>query len=245
MLSDYDRQRYDRQMMIPEIGERGQEKLKRAVVMIAGAGGLGSPVALYLAAAGVGTLRIVDNDTVDLSNLNRQVLHNDADAGQSKADSAADTLRRLNPTAKLECLSETISPGNAAELASGADLLVDALDNLETRMVLNRVALDRKIPLIHGAVHGFDGRAMTIVPGQSACLGCLVRGAGPREKFPVIGVAPGVIGAIQAAEAIKCITGAGRLLAGRLLQFDGLALSFSEFKIKQNPECTHCGRRRT
>ena len=242
MLTKYDQRRYDRQIMIPEIGERGQAKLKKAVVCIAGAGGLGSPIALYLAAAGVGDLRIVDNDTVTLSNLNRQILHGDDDIGKNKVASAADKLQRLNPTVKLECLTETISATSAMNLARGADLLVDALDNLETRILLNQTALELEIPLIHGAVNGFEGRAMTVIPGETACLGCMLRGMPAQEKFPVIGVTPAVIGAIQATEVIKYITGAGRLLAGRLLRYDGLKLEFSEFKIKKNPECNCCGR---
>lgn len=242
MLTQDDRQRYDRQIMIPEIGASGQAKLKEAVVFIAGAGGLGSPVSFYLAAAGVGTLRIVDHDTVTLSNLNRQILHGDDDIGKNKVDSAAGTLQRLNPIVKLECRPETISSTSVMHLVQGADLVVDALDNVEARMVLNKAALDHEIPLFHGAVNGFEGRAMTVIPGETACLGCLFRGASPQEKFPVIGVAAAVIGAIQATEVIKYITGAGRLLAGRLLRYDGLKLEFSEFKINKNPECVHCGR---
>ncbi len=242
MLTKYDRQRYDRQIMLPEIGANGQAKLKEAVVFIAGAGGLGSSAALYLAAAGVGTLRIVDDDTVELSNLNRQILHGDADIGKKKVASAAGTLQKLNPTVKLECLPETISASNVKRLVQGADGVVDAMDNLATRILLNRAALELCIPLFHGAVNGFEGRAMTVIPGETACLGCLLRGTPPPEKFPVIGVTPAVIGAIQATEVIKYITGTGRLLAGRLLRYDGLNLEFSEFKIKKDPECSHCGR---
>lgn len=242
MLTKYDRRRYDRQIMISEIGESGQEKLKKAVVFIAGAGGLGSPVSLYLAAAGVGTLRIVDDDTVTLSNLNRQILHGDDDIGKNKVASAAGTLQRLNPTVKLECLPETISSASVMGLVRGADLVVDAMDNLATRILLNRAALDLQIPLFHGAVNGFEGRAMTVIPGETACLGCIIRGVSLQEKFPVIGVAPAVIGAIQATEVIKYITGTGRLLAGRLLRYDGLNLEFSEFKINKNPDCKQCGR---
>ncbi len=243
MLTTYDRKRYDRQIRIPEIGEAGQAKLKRAVVFIAGAGGLGSPIALYLAAAGVGTLRIVDNDTVTLSNLNRQILHGDADIGKSKADSAADSLHQLNSKVTLQCLSQTIASANAAELVRGSDLVVDALDNLETRFLLNQVALDLEIPLCHGAVNGFEGRAMTVIPGETACLGCLLQAAANPGKFPVLGATPAVIGAIQATEVIKAITGIGRLLAGRLLRYDGLALEFSEFKINKNPQCNVCADR--
>ncbi len=242
MLTAYDRERYDRQIQIPEIGESGQAKLKAAVVFIAGAGGLGSPIALYLAAAGVGTLRIVDNDTVTLSNLNRQILHGDTDIGKSKADSAADALRRLNATVTLQCLPQTITAANAADLVQGCDLVVDALDNLETRFLLNKVALALEIPLCHGAVNGFEGRSMTVIPGETACLGCLLHGAPEPGRFPIIGTTSAVIGAIQATEAIKAITGSGRLLAGRLLRYDGLSMAFSEFAINKNPQCEYCGR---
>jgi len=242
MLTTYERERYDRQIQIPEIGESGQAKLKAAEVFIAGAGGLGSPIALYLAAAGVGSLRIVDNDTVTLSNLNRQILHGDADIGKSKVDSATVSLRRINSTVTLQCLPQTITSVNAADLVRGCDLLVDAMDNLETRFLLNRVALALEIPLCHGAVNGFEGRAMTVVPGETACLGCLLHGAPAPGRFPVIGTTPAVIGAIQATEAIKAITGTGRLLAGRLLRYDGLSMEFSEFKINKNPQCEYCVR---
>ena len=242
MLTEYDRERYDRQIMIPEIGEPGQVRLQKAVVFIAGAGGLGSPAALYLAAAGVGELRIIDNDTVTLSNLNRQILHGDPDIGKDKAASAAETLKHLNAGIQIKCAADTITPANVLDLVQGSDLIVDALDNIETRLMLNKAALELEIPMIHGAVNGFEGRVMVVLPGKTACLGCLVRGKPQPGKFPVLGTTPAVIGAIQATEAVKALTGAGRLLAGRLLRYDGLAMEFSEFKINQNPQCPDCGR---
>jgi len=242
MLTEYDRERYDRQIMIPEIGEAGQARLQKAVVFIAGAGGLGSSVALYLAAA-VGSLRIVDNDTVTLSNLNRQILHGDPDIDKPKAGSAEEALARLNARVRLDCSADTITPGNVVDLVRGSDLVVDALDNIETRLLMNKAALNLKTPLVHGAVSGFEGRAMVVLPGKTACLGCFVRGKPQPGKFPVLGTTPAVIGAIQATEAVKALTGAGRLLAGRLLRYDGLALEFSEFKINQNPQCPDCGRK--
>ena len=242
MLSVNDLERYDRQIMLQEIGERGQVKLRQANVMIAGAGGLGSPVALYLAAAGVGTLKIVDNDRVALSNLNRQILHGDGDIDMLKVDSARQRIEQLNSQIAVETITETIAAENAAALASGCDLMIDALDNIETRFVLNRVAVTHGIPFIHGAVNGFEGRAMTIIPGKSACLRCMHRGpAPPPAKFPVIGAAPGVIGAIQAMEAIKVLLNIGRPLLNRLLVYDGFNLTCQEFRIKRNPECEHCG----
>lgn len=242
MLSADELERYDRQILLREIGEKGQAKLQRTKVMIAGAGGLGSPVALYLAAAGIGTLKMVDNDRVSLSNLNRQILHGDADIDKLKVDSARQRLGHLNSQIVVETIAETITETNAAALADGCDLLVDALDNIETRFILNRAAVMHGIPFIHGAVNGFEGRAMTIIPGKSACLRCMHRGPAPLpSKFPVIGVAPGVIGAIQATEAIKVLLNIGNPLLNRLLVYDGFNLTCLEFKIKRNPQCDHCG----
>ncbi len=196
MLDQSERERYDRQIMIPEIGEKGQERLKRAKVFIAGAGGLGSPISIYLAAAGVGTIRLVDLDTVDRTNLNRQVLHWEKDIARRKVDSALEKLKGLNPYVSVEGVCETIDEGNVLSLTDGFDAVVDAMDNLPTRYLLNKAAIEHRIPFFHGAVRGFEGRAMTVIPGKSACLRCTYRGDPPREKFPVIGIAPGVIGDI-------------------------------------------------
>jgi adenylyltransferase/sulfurtransferase len=243
MLTKKELERYDRQIMIPGFGAEGQAKLKKAKVFIAGAGGLGSPVAIYLAAAGIGTLRIADHDTVELSNLNRQVLHWEKDIGGEKVASAAAKLKKLNPGIRIETVGETITEANAAGLVGDADLIVDAMDNLPTRYLLNRTAIKKNIPFFHGAVYGFEGRAMTVIPGKSACLNCLYHGAiPPAEKFPVIGVAPAVIGCIQATEVIKYIVGLGELLTGRLLNYDGLTMKFTEFSIKRDPGCAVCGR---
>lgn len=241
MLTKRERARYDRQIMIPEIGEKGQERLKQAKVLIAGAGGLGSPIAFYLSAAGIGKIRLVDYDVVDLSNLNRQILHWDGDIGRGKVDSAFEKLSRLNPTINIEAVKEKISEDNIYDIVQGYDLIVDAMDNLPARYLLNRIAVERKIPFFYGAVRGFEGRVMTIIPGQTACLMCMYRGPVPEEKSPVIGVAPAVIGAIQATEAIKYITGTGQLLKNRILHFDGIDMTFKEFKVKKNPQCIHCG----
>jgi adenylyltransferase/sulfurtransferase len=240
MLSRDELERYDRQIMIKGLGEEGQEKLKRAKVFIAGAGGLGSPVSIYLTAVGVGTIRVVDHQRVELSNLNRQVLHWDEDIGKRKIDSALEKLGRINQSVKIEATEETITEANVSQLVAGFDLIVDAMDNLPARYILNKAALERNIPFFHGAVYGFEGRAMTIIPGQTACLRCLYRGVVPREKFPVIGVTPAVIGCIQATEVIKYIVGIGELLTNRLLTFDGLHMRFTEFKVKKDPSCEHC-----
>jgi molybdopterin/thiamine biosynthesis adenylyltransferase len=241
MLTASERERYDRQIMIGEIGEEGQERLKRSRVVIAGGGGLGSPIAIYLAVAGVGMIRMIDHDRVTLSNLNRQILHWEEDIGREKVDSAGSKLRRLNSAVTVETVAETITESNVTRLVQDCDVVVDAMDNLPTRYLLNRCAVERKMPFFHGAVHGFEGRTMTILPGETACLRCMYRGPVPQEKFPVIGVAPAVIGSIQATEVIKYLVGAGNLLTNRLLVYDGLRMTFNEFAVGRNPDCDHCG----
>lgn len=241
MLTPSERERYDRQIMIAEIGPEGQEKLKRSRVLIAGAGGLGSPIAIYLTAAGIGAIRVVDHDQVALSNLNRQILHWEDDVGRNKVDSARTKLRNLNSAVEVQAMVETITENNISELVEGCDVIVDAMDNLPTRYVLNRCAVEKKIPFFHGAVNGFEGRVMTVIPGETACLRCMYRGLVPQEKFPVIGVTPAVIGSIQATEVIKYLVGIGKLLTNRLLIYDGLKVSFSEFRLNRNPNCDHCG----
>jgi len=240
MLTAEELSRYSRQIMLGEIGEAGQEKLKGARVFIAGAGGLGSPVSIYLAVAGVGSIRLVDHDEVELSNLNRQILHWDLDIARRKVASAEAKLKNLNPTLRLEALEETITEENARQLVGECDLIVDAMDNLPTRYVLNRVAVEKGIPFFHGAVNGFEGRVTTIIPGKTACLKCTYRGPVPKERFPVVGVTPAVIGCIQATEVLKYLLGVGQLLTNRLLVYDGLNLKFKEFILRNNPNCEHC-----
>jgi adenylyltransferase/sulfurtransferase len=244
MLTIDELERYDRQIMIADIGEEGQEKLKRARVFIAGTGGLGSSAAIYLTVAGVGMIRVVDHDRVELSNLNRQILHWDEDVGKKKAASATEKLKKINHEVKIEAIEETITDANVFQLIAGFDVIVDAMDNLPTRYLLNKAAIEKNIPFFHGAVYGFEGRAMTILPGKTACLRCVYRGDIPKEKFPVIGVTPAVIGCIQATEVIKYIVGIGELLKNRLLIYDGLDMKFTEFKVKKDPQCEHCGHMR-
>lgn len=241
MLTRDEQERYDRQIIMEDIGVEGQEKLKRSCLAIAGAGGLGSPIAFYLTAAGIGKLRIIDRDRVSLSNLNRQILHWEEDIGRKKVDSAKWKLERLNSTIQIEAIAETITETNAPTLFEGCDAILDAMDNLPVRYILNRCAIEKGIPFIHGAVYGFEGRAMTILPGKSACLRCLYRGTLPQEKFPVIGMTPAVIGCIQATEAVKYLLGIGKLLTNRFLLYDGLELTFNEFVVERNPDCDHCG----
>lgn len=245
MLTKEELERYDRQIMIHGFGKAGQAKLKKTKVFLAGLGGLGSPAAIYLAVAGIGTLRIADHDKVDLSNLNRQVLHWEKNVGQSKATSAAEKLQKINSSIKIETISETITEANVVKLVGDADLIVDAMDNLPTRYLLNKTAVVKGIPFFHGAVYGFEGRAMTVLPGKTACLNCLYHGAvTPKAKFPIIGVTPAVIGCIQATEVIKYILGLGELLTNRLLNYDGLRMKFNEFTVDRDPNCEICGDKR-
>lgn len=240
MLTKDELKRYERQISI--FGEDGQEKLKKAKVFIAGAGGLGSSISTYLMVAGVGKLRMVDNDIVALENLNRQILHWDNDIGKKKLESAAAKLKRMNPNVEVEVISETINKGNIDELVGDFDMIVDAMDNFAARYVLNKAALVKKIPLFHGAVHGFYGQATTIIPGKTACLRCIFPEAPPPTIPPVVGVTPGVIGCIQATEVIKYILGIGSLLENRLLMWDGLNGEMDELPLEKNPGCEDCGK---
>ncbi len=241
MLSERERERYKRQ--IPLFGEEGQERLKSAHIFIAGAGGLGSPAAIYLAVAGVGTITLVDMDTVDLSNLNRQILHNDRSLGKKKTVSAIETLREYNPDITINAIDTPVTGSNVRELVGRVDGIVDAMDNFPARYLLNRVALEKKIPFFHGAISGFYGQATTIVPGRTPCLECLFKKSPPDEITPVIGVTAGVIGTVQATEVVKYLVGQGDLLAGRLFIWDGLLAKSEEIAIVQNPACPACGTR--
>ena len=240
MFTRSELERYDRQIMIKDFGQKGQERLKSAKVFIAGAGGLGSPSAIYLAAAGVGQLRIADFDIVAASNLNRQILHWNIDIGKEKVNSAREKLEKLNPDVKIEAIREKLTEKNISDIIGDSDLIVDATDNLATRYLLNKISLVKKIPLFHGAIHGFEGRITTIIPDKTACLRCTYRGIPPGEKFPVVGVTPGIIACIQATEVIKYLVGIGNLLLNRLVIYDGLTMRFTEFKIKRDPKCEHC-----
>jgi adenylyltransferase/sulfurtransferase len=240
MLSERERERYRRQILL--FGDDAQEHLKTAHIFIAGAGGLGSPVAIYLAVAGVGTITIVDYDTIDRSNLNRQILHSDRDVGKKKTVSALETLREYNPDISVTAIDATITNSNARELVGTADGIVDALDNYPVRYLLNRVALEKNIPFFHGAIRGFYGQATTIIPSKTACLECIFPKAPPKEVFPVLGATAGVIGAVQANEVIKYLTGKGTLLAGRLFTWDGLCAAAEEIIIEKNPACPACGK---
>jgi len=241
MLSERELKKYDRQMMIKGFGQKGQEKLKVAKVLIAGAGGLGSPISVYLAAAGVGKLTIVDCDTVSISNLNRQIVHGEKDVDRQKAHSAQETITELNSDIVVESISEKISDDNVEDIVGDNDLIVDAMDNVPTRLLLNQVAIKNNMPIFHGAVYGFDGRVTTIIPGQTPCLRCLYPQIPTPSKFPVVGVAPAIIGCIQAAEVIKYVVGIGELLSGRILIYDGLKSKFMHIDVKRKTGCDACG----
>lgn len=237
-LGESEKVQYSRQIM--QIGEEGQERLKAAKVFIAGAGGLGCPAALYLAAAGVGEIRIADNDVVELSNLNRQVLYRTEDIGESKTVSAEKNLRALNPSVNIKGYNVMVGEDNALDLVGDADLIVDAMDNFETRFLLNRVAIKKEIPLIHGAINGFDGQVTTIIPGKTPCLRCIFHNAPPSDKFPVLGVTAGIIGSIEANEAIKYLLGMDGLLTGRLLFWNGMDSAMDVIDVERNPDCREC-----
>ena len=238
MLTERERERYKRQILL--FGEEGQERFSEAEIFIAGAGGLGSPVAIYLAVAGVGTLTLVDSDVVDLTNLNRQILHYDRDIGKKKVDSAAEKLGEINPDVTVRVVDAHIDKGNAATLVGKADGIVDAMDNYPTRYLLNRVALAKGVPLFHGAIRGMYGQATTIIPGKTPCLSCIFPSPPPAEVFPVVGVTPGLIGMVQATEVLKFLLGEGELLAGRLFLWDGLHAQASEVSVERNPSCPVC-----
>ncbi len=231
--------RYARQEMI--FGQKRQEAVSAATVVVVGAGGLGSPAATYLAAAGVGRLVIVDCDTVSLSNLNRQFLHGDADIGTPKVESAARRLRALNRDVEVIPVGEKITEENAAAIIRGADAVVDALDTFAVRDVLNTAAVRERIPLMHGAISGCYGQATTVVPGLSACLRCIFPSHPPKATFPAIGATAGVIGSIQAGEVIKYLTGTGTLLTDRLLLWNGAEATCDVLPAPREPACPVCG----
>ena len=239
MLSERERERYKRQMML--FGEEGQERLKKAHIFIAGAGGLGSPVSLYLAVAGIGTITIVDMDAVEQTNLNRQILHTDRDIGKKKTVSAEEKLSAINPDIRIYAIDARIDETNAARLVGNADGIVDAMDNYPTRYLLNDIAIKKNIPLFHGAIRGFYGQATTIIPGKTPCLKCIFPKAPPKEVFPVVGVTPGVIGTVQATEVIKYLLKSGDLLTNRIFIWDGLAGRAEEIFAERIPCCPVCG----
>jgi len=246
-LTAEQQQRYSRHLLIPEVGTAGQAKLLESKVLLVGAGGLGSPAALYLAAAGVGTLGIVDFDLVDISNLQRQVLHTTARVGEPKVDSARETIQALNPDVRVVATEAILGPDNVASLIDGYDVIIDGTDTFETRYLLNDAAVERGIPVVHASVYRFEGQLTTFVPYDGPCYRCLYPTPPPPELAPpcslvgVLGVVPGIMGLLQANETLKLLLGIGETLKGRLLLFDALDGTFSELRLERDPACPACG----
>jgi molybdopterin/thiamine biosynthesis adenylyltransferase/rhodanese-related sulfurtransferase len=246
-LTPDQRNRYHRHILLPEVGEEGQQKLLGSKVLLLGAGGLGSPAALYLAAAGVGTIGIVDMDVVDASNLQRQVLHNMERIGERKVDSAKKTLTAINPDINVVTYDVRFGADNILDIIDGYDVIVDGTDNFPTRYLLNDASLLKRIPVVHGSIFRFEGQVTVFDPYNGPCYRCLLPEPPPPELAPscaeagVLGVLPGIIGSIQALEAIKLLLDLGEPLRGRLLAYDALEESFRSFKVRRDPACPACG----
>ena len=251
VLSNDEILRYSRHLIMPEVGMEGQQKLKAAKVLCIGAGGLGSPLALYLGAAGVGTLGIVDFDVVDYTNLQRQIIHTTDDVGRKKLDSAADKLKAINPFLNLRMFETKLTSANALELFSEFDIIADGTDNFPTRYLVNDACVLTGKPNVYGSIFRFEGQASVFATEEGPCYRCLYPEPPPPGLVPscaeggVLGILPGLIGVIQATETIKLILGVGDSLAGRLLLVDALGMKFRELKLRKNPDCPACGKNRT
>ncbi len=247
-LTDEQRERYSRHVLIPEIGLEGQQKLLDAKVLLLGAGGLGSPTALYLAAAGVGTIGIVDDDVVDLSNLQRQVIHTTDRIGTPKVDSAQEAMNAINPDVDVVKYATRLDASNIMEIIDGYDVIVDGVDNFPTRYLLNDASVRLKIPVVSASILGFDGQMSVFAPYEGPCYRCLYPVPPPAELAPscgangVLGVLPGTMGLLQATEVIKLVVGAGEPLVGRLLLYEALGATFTELKVRRDPDCPVCSR---
>jgi molybdopterin/thiamine biosynthesis adenylyltransferase/rhodanese-related sulfurtransferase len=247
-LTKEQRDRYSRHILLPEVGVEGQQKLLDAKVLLLGAGGLGSPAALYLAAAGVGTLGIVDDDTVDLSNLQRQVIHTTGRVGEPKVDSAAETIADINPDVEVVKHQVRLDSSNVVELIEPYDIVVDGLDNFPTRYLLNDASVRLRKPVVSASILGFDGQLSVFKPYEGPCYRCLYPVPPPAELAPscgangVIGVLPGTMGLLQATEVVKLILGEGEPLVGRLLLYEALGATFTELKVRRDPQCPICSR---
>ncbi len=241
MLTENEKTRYQRQIMYPALGEDGQNRLKAAHVVVAGVGGLGSPVSIYLAYAGVGHLKLVDCDRVALTNLNRQVLYTEEDIGQAKAVIAAQKIGNMNPGIEVIAVAERITPANARDIIRGASVVVDAMDNFDTRLVLNEACVADRIPFVHAGVYGLFGQMTTILPGQTPCLACIIP-ARPRKVMPspVFGFTPGLMANLEVAETIKLIAGFGKLMAGRILHVNLETMDFRTINVSRRPDCPVC-----
>ncbi|MGH9067764.1 MAG: molybdopterin-synthase adenylyltransferase MoeB [Acidimicrobiales bacterium] len=241
------RNRYQRHLLLPEVGEAGQQRLLDAKVLLLGAGGLGSPAGLYLAAAGVGTIGIIDMDVVDASNLQRQVMHNTDRIGERKVDSAKKTLTAMNPDLTVATYDVRLGADNILDIIDGYDVIVDGTDNFPTRYLVNDAALVKRIPVVHGSIFRFEGQATVFYPYEGPCYRCFVPEPPPAELAPscaeagVLGVLPGIVGSIQAMETLKLILGLGEPLVGRLLAYDALEETFRTYKMRRDPSCPACG----
>jgi len=248
-LSEEEMKRYSRHLTLREVGVEGQERLKAARVLIVGAGGLGSPLGLYLAAAGVGTLGIVDFDIVEESNLQRQIIHSTPNIGKLKTISAKERINALNPHVKAVEYRTALTGGNALEIVRGYDLAVDGTDNFSARYILNEACVTAGIPYVYGSVYEFTGQASVFYAKEGPCYRCAFpappQSAAPAKSIGVMGVMPGIIGCIQAAEAVKLIVGHGDSLIGRLLMADALSMEFSEIALQKEPGCPVCGKNHT
>lgn len=247
-LTEAQRDRYSRHLLLPEVGDVGQAKLLKSKVLLLGAGGLGSPAALYLAAAGVGTLGIVDADVVDTSNLQRQIIHRTSRVGEPKVESAAQTIADLNPDVKVIKFQERVDSSNVDRIFDGFDVIVDGCDNFPTRYLVNDASVWKKIPVVHGSIFRFEGQVTTFVPGSDGpCYRCLYPEPPPPHLAPscqeagVLGILPGIIGTLQATEAIKLVLGKGDTLNGRLLTYDSMRMRFNQLKLRRDKTCPVCG----
>ncbi len=239
--------RYSRHILLPEVGGKGQKKLAKARILIVGAGGLGSPAGLYLAAAGIGTLGVIDADAVDLSNLQRQVIHHTSDVGRPKVLSAQEKIQALNPDVKVMTYEDRLSSRNALDLLRDYDVVLDGVDNFPAKFLINDACFFAGKPLVHAGILRFEGRVTTIIPKQSACYRCVFKNPPPPglvascQEAGILGVLAGVIGTIQATEALKLVLGIGRPLTDRMLDFDGRRTAFREIRTRRNPNCPLCG----
>lgn len=247
MLTEDQIQRYSRHIILKEVGGKGQKKLLDGKVLIIGAGGLGAPIALYLAAAGVGTIGIADADVVDVTNLQRQVIHFTPDVGKPKVDSAAEKMRAINPDVTVHTYQEWVTAANIADLIADYDFVIDGTDNFAAKFLINDACVLGKKPYSHGGILQFVGQTLTVRPGKSPCYRCLFPQPPPKDAIPtcsqagVIGVLPGVIGTIQATEAVKFLLEKGDLLTGSILMYDALGMDFRKVPISRNPRCPICG----
>lgn len=245
-------ERYSRHIILKDIGVKGQKKLLNAKVLIIGAGGLGAPAAMYLAAAGVGTIGIADADVVDLSNLQRQIIHSTADIGKPKVESAKETIEALNPDVKVETWHEFVSSANILDIIRDYDFILDGTDNFPAKFLINDACVMAGKPFCHAGIIRFSGQLMTYVPGEGPCYRCIFKNPPPKDAVPtcrqagVVGAMAGVVGCLQAMEAVKYITGAGELLTGKLLTYDALNNAFRTVKLpKEVPDCPVCGKHPT